>query len=287
MKRAFTLIELLVVIAIIAILAAILFPVFAQAKLAAKNTQDLSNIRQVGFTLILYSGDNDDTYVPIGSWNDPSITPYTNPDGPLPGVPWNGWGIKLLQYAKNKDIFRSPFMPRTATWWTGPCSTSNGMPITSTYAYNWFLGADNSWIDSSPGSYFNYVPSGRTFQTPLATTMVDAPANTVAFMMSQSTSPYGNDFGCDYNMLEAGDWDNKVRFRALYRDGGNIAFADGHAKSLIAKEADSAGTRYPACLGAPSHTIYIWKSRNIWAYPFFPSDNRGLPEEPVKEACAQ
>jgi prepilin-type N-terminal cleavage/methylation domain-containing protein/prepilin-type processing-associated H-X9-DG protein len=60
-KSAFTLIELLVVIAIIAILAAILFPVFAQAKLAAKKTVDLSNMKQQALALIMYAGDYDDT----------------------------------------------------------------------------------------------------------------------------------------------------------------------------------------------------------------------------------
>jgi prepilin-type N-terminal cleavage/methylation domain-containing protein/prepilin-type processing-associated H-X9-DG protein len=59
-KRAFTLIELLVVIAIIAILAAILFPVFAQAKLAAKKTVSLSNMKQVVLATMMYAGDNED-----------------------------------------------------------------------------------------------------------------------------------------------------------------------------------------------------------------------------------
>ncbi len=63
MKRAFTLIELLVVIAIIAILAAILFPVFAQAKEAAKKTQTLSNAKQNGTAIQIYTADYDD-YLP-------------------------------------------------------------------------------------------------------------------------------------------------------------------------------------------------------------------------------
>ncbi len=63
MKRAFTLIELLVVIAIIAILAAILFPVFAQAKTAAKKSASVSNAKQMGLAQFLYMGDNDDTFV--------------------------------------------------------------------------------------------------------------------------------------------------------------------------------------------------------------------------------
>ena len=69
-KLAFTLIELLVVIAIISILAAILFPVFAQAKEAAKSTQCLSNMRQLGTGFAVYLGDFDGVYPP----------PYGNTD---------------------------------------------------------------------------------------------------------------------------------------------------------------------------------------------------------------
>src|ERR1035438_8105011 len=60
--RGFTLIELLVVIAIIAILAAILFPVFAQAKLSAKKTADLSNEKQIALGALMYSNDSDDLF---------------------------------------------------------------------------------------------------------------------------------------------------------------------------------------------------------------------------------
>ena len=60
MNKAFTLIELLVVIAIIAILAAILFPVFAQAKAAAKKVSCVSNLRQIGMAAIMYADDNDE-----------------------------------------------------------------------------------------------------------------------------------------------------------------------------------------------------------------------------------
>jgi len=63
--RAFTLIELLVVIAIIAILAAILFPVFAQAKAAAKNAVTISNTKQLALASVMYIGDSDDLYPPI------------------------------------------------------------------------------------------------------------------------------------------------------------------------------------------------------------------------------
>ncbi len=99
MKRsAFTLIELLVVIAIIAILAAILFPVFAKAKEAAKKTQDLSNTKQMGTAINIYLADYDDTL--------PQAYYYKNDNNSNNGyVHWTG---SLLPYIKNLQIFVSP-----------------------------------------------------------------------------------------------------------------------------------------------------------------------------------
>jgi prepilin-type N-terminal cleavage/methylation domain-containing protein/prepilin-type processing-associated H-X9-DG protein len=105
MKRAFTLIELLVVIAIIAILAAILFPVFAQAKLAAKKTVDISNLKQIALATIMYSNDYDDI-TPQSSWEvKPSIGP---------GIPWDKghyqvhWTYLIQPYVKNYAMFVAP-----------------------------------------------------------------------------------------------------------------------------------------------------------------------------------
>ncbi|MBS1706349.1 MAG: prepilin-type N-terminal cleavage/methylation domain-containing protein [Armatimonadetes bacterium] len=76
MRKAFTLIELLVVIAIIAILAAILFPVFAQAKAAAKKTQGLAQSKQIGTALQMYLNDNDDILPPYRFTANTPINPY-------------------------------------------------------------------------------------------------------------------------------------------------------------------------------------------------------------------
>lgn len=96
MKKAFTLIELLVVIAIIAILAAILFPVFAQAKLAAKKSRALAQMKQLGTAIYMYATDYDDYFVP-------SSIRVLNPDpaDPNPAI----WPPKVLPYIKNQEVF--------------------------------------------------------------------------------------------------------------------------------------------------------------------------------------
>src|SRR5665213_1145935 len=93
---AFTLIELLVVIAIIAILAAILFPVFARAKAAAKDTVDLSNANQIGLAYKLYNIDSDDTMPIFYAYN-------SSPPAGHPGH--KGTELLLLPYTKNQGVF--------------------------------------------------------------------------------------------------------------------------------------------------------------------------------------
>lgn len=101
-KKAFTLIELLVVIAIIAILAAILFPVFAQAKEAAKKTSCLSNTKQIGMAIQMYLVDSDDTYSPAYYYRDPTQTSNLDATGI---EQWSGF---MQPYIKNFKMFVCP-----------------------------------------------------------------------------------------------------------------------------------------------------------------------------------
>jgi len=98
--RAFTLIELLVVIAIIAILAAILFPVFAQAKSAAKSTAALSNTKQVALASVQYSNDFDDA-TPLNTIYDWNTYPSYNTN-------WYSYAAIINPYVKNVGVFFDP-----------------------------------------------------------------------------------------------------------------------------------------------------------------------------------
>jgi prepilin-type N-terminal cleavage/methylation domain-containing protein len=138
LKRAFTLIELLVVIAIIAILAAILFPVFAQAKVAAKKTSAISNQKQTSTAILMYLGDNDDVYPRrAGCELNSSINPALN-DGVLRcggtagfahSMTWQTWQKYLMPYTKNVEIFFHPLRTRNAQEWSGNGQIQNGFAI--------------------------------------------------------------------------------------------------------------------------------------------------------------
>ncbi len=99
--KAFTLIELLVVIAIIAILAAILFPVFAQAKTSAKKTQSISNVKQVALASLMYVGDNDDVNEPLYYYDAKNLTRPTTQG-------FYYWPVLDLAYTKSENIYLCP-----------------------------------------------------------------------------------------------------------------------------------------------------------------------------------
>jgi prepilin-type N-terminal cleavage/methylation domain-containing protein/prepilin-type processing-associated H-X9-DG protein len=131
MQRAFTLIELLVVIAIIAILAAILFPVFAQAKAAAKKTSCLSNSKQIGTAYVLYFNDHDDQF------------PFVKGDLP--------WVDTMQPYLKSRQILRCP--SDDSQNWTTPLTGATAIRKTS-YTLNGYLAPGNS-TDAQGGNFPN------------------------------------------------------------------------------------------------------------------------------------
>jgi len=129
MKRAFTIIELLVVIAIIAILAAILFPVFAQAKAAAKKTADLNNQKQIVTAMLMYAGDNDDR------------SPRSHHDleeGETIADLYT-WYQPLQPYIKNGDIFRDPSLTDTPTLFPYPVTLKDWLTYRTDYLINGFF----------------------------------------------------------------------------------------------------------------------------------------------------
>lgn len=105
---AFTLIELLVVIAIIAILAAILFPVFAKAREKARQSSCLSNLNQIGRAVQMYTQDWDDTYplVHLGMPGEPSAE-----EAEGHGEEVGSWFDEVMPYLKSRDVFKCPSDP--------------------------------------------------------------------------------------------------------------------------------------------------------------------------------
>ena len=104
-QRGFTLIELLVVIAIIAILAAILFPVFAQARAKARQTACMANLKQLGLGFEMYAQDHSEM-LPLWGYGD---TGSDNANGPAQG--FYSWDTVLLPYLKNQEILKCPDNP--------------------------------------------------------------------------------------------------------------------------------------------------------------------------------
>jgi len=148
-RRGFTLIELLVVIAIIAILAAILFPVFAQAREKARQASCLSNNKQLALAVLMYSQDYDETF-PISRW-------WPEYDPVAPGK--QGWAVAVQPYVKNLGVFKCPSdgqglapAPDSSGWcgvylsYVGNAYHATGNPNTALGPFG-YLGA--FWMDPS------------------------------------------------------------------------------------------------------------------------------------------
>jgi len=219
-KRGFTLIELLVVIAIIAILAAILFPVFSRAREQANKTACLSNMKQIGMAVQMYCQDWDETY-PFLGWdmNDPFCTPQA----------------KIYPYVKNLGVYDCPSadMFKLAGVYDGCARNGPG---------GWPFPPD--WVGVSIDIGFN-DKIGIPLPNVVGLKMSQMPAPSEAVVFSDAAmfvscggtrTVYANACGaaCSYGL--------RTRKNTRHAEGSNLTFADGHTKWMNFMEiADNCG----------------------------------------------
>ncbi|MBS1703060.1 MAG: prepilin-type N-terminal cleavage/methylation domain-containing protein [Armatimonadetes bacterium] len=248
--KGFSLIELLVVIAIIAILAAILFPVFAQAKAAAKKIASLSNQKQIGLGAVMYANDYDD-YLPETGWDGPCSSPtpgsngyYAVGDAYFSGV--FSFPIAEAPYMKNRDILKCPADDAPAVFnklgsmcyeqqliqggvpgaYPGMRNDVNAMMkvLPMSYAGNYFLSQTYAVSIAGPRSARN---SAKMFNM----SSIIYPANVFFSADAGSTinPANGNYFSGWYiapGYDAAGRWLKGMR----HQGGRNFSYCDGHAK---------------------------------------------------------
>ncbi len=252
--RAFTLIELLVVIAIIAILAAILFPVFAQARESARKISCLSNTKQMGLVIMQYVQDYDEMY-PCNSWDCPPLG-TTDTDSHNPNFPAAiNWMFKVKPYVKNRQILVCPSDPDPKNGWSGwdnnpnpTCDDAWGIPTPISYASSSDLlgygGYQNSNGCLGDGSFipdWGFAPkSMASVPTPASTymladygreTMEEYWVNNLKaanYTRVYNTSAPGGGTTADTQEPWASNRKNPSVYR--HQMGSNITYADGHSK---------------------------------------------------------
>lgn len=189
--NAFTLIELLVVIAIIAILAAILFPVFAQARESAYKAQNLSAVKQTGTAVNMYMADNDDVMPLTNPFNGRfangmfgwGLFPNPNPTSANENAHENGWLAKLMPYVKNKEIFANQNPKHEFPVWNATAGHP-AVGLRTNLTINGYLNAFSGTEIASPSSVpltwqglgiVNYT-NGTFAVNPLAVPITGTPA---------------------------------------------------------------------------------------------------------------
>lgn len=216
-RRGFTLIELLVVIAIIAILAAILFPVFAQARAKARGISCLSNALQIGTAFHMYVQDYDEICPAMWGGSGPC-----QPDGTGCSQEW--W-YSLMPYIKNIDlVYCSERTDGTADDYNA-YGQAFGIKHFAGYGYNW---GPIGWRGGGLLNTQLRHPSGQSFITGRSLAAITYPAETYAFGDTYDTPrmTVGIGFSCD-------SWPGTSN-GSLRHQGGlfNYGFVDGHAKTV-------------------------------------------------------
>ncbi len=208
MRRAFTLIELLVVIAIIAVLAGILFPVFARAKAAAKKTTCLSNLKQIGMTMSLYMTDNDGLFPHALDASDK----YSS----------NIWGNNAdwYQRIKSMPMMHEALQPYVKSLEVFHCPSDSGTRVLDNHFPDQLISSP-SLFKAYGNSYFYRTEIGFRYKSE---TGIDKIAE-VNVMFDAGGHWHG-----DGKMLELSDGANLFNTLRGYRY--NVLFGDFHAKNL-------------------------------------------------------
>ena len=225
-RKAFTLIELLVVIAIIGILAAILFPVFARARENARRTSCLSNLKQIGLGIMQYTQDYDERY-PLSMWESPATF----------GVGSGG--------ASGRTFIEQP-APRNLSTPSGVFRVSAGATRTNYYSWMDFTApymksvqifvcpAKTIFHEYAPSYGYNvYINRLRPFpsQPPRSVAEIARAAEIVMILeypTYESTHANGGTYCSTTGMMDPNN--QFYPYMWPHFEGGNVAFADGHAK---------------------------------------------------------
>jgi prepilin-type N-terminal cleavage/methylation domain-containing protein/prepilin-type processing-associated H-X9-DG protein len=263
--RGFTLIELLVVIAIIAILAAMLLPVLARAKVRAQQINCLSNLRQWGLADSLYVNDNNE-FFPLPRYQTSVTAIQDNPT-------WNNvvsfydlnqgndvWFNCLPQYVGGKPLYAWAINPigffNLSTIFTCPTSLGEGV-------YSPDVPASNGYMNQGARPLFHYAMNSKALsdESTNALLKVQLIKNTAAFVLCSDVrfrsidTPY---YGSTPDDL-ATPHCYTTRFSARHDSGGNITFSDGHAAHFAYNVVVSPSGKDPGnpdinwdCSGAPA-----------------------------------